>query len=60
MTKVTTNLRSEIFSDKDDSILICHCQVVEINSLNKDNMDNISKNIILSWQNIVQGGKHQL
>lgn len=42
-----TNLKFEISSNKDNSISI-HCyQVFKINSLNKDNINNINKYTII-------------
>lgn len=46
ITILITNLRSEIFTYKENPILI-HCsQIAKIDDLDKDNINNISQNII--------------
>lgn len=58
ITILITNLWSEISTNKDNSIPIYYCQVTEIDSSDKDNIDNVSQNTVTSWQEIIRGGEY--
>lgn len=50
---LTTNLKSEISFEKNNSIPICYYQVFEINSIDKDNINNINQDTMVLWQEII-------
>lgn len=47
ITTLMTNLRFEISSNKNNFILIYHCQITKINGPDKDNIDNVSQDIVI-------------
>lgn len=48
ITILTTNLRSEIYFNKNNFILICHCQVFKINDPDKNNINNVNQDTVAS------------
>lgn len=55
---LTTNLRAEISTNKEDSILIYHCQVDKIDGPNEGNINNMSEDTVALWQEMIRQGGH--
>lgn len=51
-------MRSEISIIKDNSIPICHCQVAKIDSLDKEDINNVSQDTVALWQKIIRWGEY--
>lgn len=43
---LTTNFRAEISTNKEESILVHHCQIAKIDGLDKGNINNISEDTV--------------
>lgn len=53
---LTIDLITKISTNKKDFIIVYYCQVIEINSLDKGNINNISKDIIVLQQEMIYHG----
>ena len=56
ITSLIMNIRAESATHIEESLLICCCQVAEIDCLDISNVDNVSEDIVLLWQEIIRRG----
>lgn len=58
ITTLTTNLRAEISTNKEDFIPVHLYQVAKIDGLNKSDINNISEDIMALRQKMIRWGGH--
>ncbi len=53
ITSLILNIRAEISTHIEDFLTICQCQVDEFDCLSINDIDQISTDVIISWQEII-------
>lgn len=56
ITLLILNIGAEFATHIEKSFTICHCQVDELNCPDIGDIDHVSKDVVLTWQEIIRRG----